>query len=325
MNRTDRNWMRCHPPMAWSLLVCLLLSHRGGAEELSASQVVKELRSGIARLKAEEVRLSTWECVAEWSRGGEKPTSGTFLVKRHGASVLLDITQTLKPDHLRAVKNDSEMFEISSKTSSRGWVLSGHVKPISDDIWHKALSDGRFAVYPLLVASGKSTILNLLDDKSFVPTRARKVAENRVELDYEVTDGDSTGRGTFTLAPDLDWLVVRLTITHTSPSGGSGRTTFSRDAFRDGDQIRVKSVAFEAGVEGKPQYGSKSKYTYKLLAPDTVDPAEFTLAHYNLIAPETPDAYEDRPPFNWRIWGGVGVACIVLSLVLGWYVRRRTT
>lgn len=247
------------------------------------------------------------------------------MVKRHGAFVLLDITQPLKPDRFRAVKNDSEMFEINSKTSNRGWVLRRPVKPISDDIWHKALSDSRFAVHPLLVTSGKSNILDLLDDKSFTPTRARKATENRVELDYEVTDGDSTGRGTLTLAPDLDWLVLRSAITHTSPSGGSGRTAFSRDALRDGELIRVKSITFEAGVEGKPQYSSKSKYTYKLLAPETVDPVEFTLAHYDLVAPESVEAYEDRPPFNWRLWGGVGGVCIALSLVLGWFVRRRRT
>ena len=76
-------------------------------------------------------------------------------------------------------------------------------------------------------------------------------------------------------------------------------------------------------MEGKPQYSSKSKYTYKLLAPETVDPAEFTLEYYKLTAPESVEAYEDRPPFNWRLWGSVGIICIALSSVLGWYVRRR--
>ena len=304
MRKTDRIRMLCHPHMAWSLLVCLLLSHRGSAEDLPTNQVVKDLRAGTVRLQSAEVRLSTWECVPEYSRGGGKSSSGTYVVKRHGASVLVNAAQTVKSDQYRTINSAIEMFSMESKTSGRTWVLSNYQKRKSDDDTPLTRGDDQFAISPLTAVNGTLTILQLLDKKNFTPTRARGVAKNRIELDYELSHGDATGRGTLTLDPDLDWLVIRLEykIPPTSGPGGSGSSSFSRDAIRDGDRIRVKSATCEAGVEGKPQYSSKSKYTYKLLAPETVDPAEFTLEYYKLTAPESVEAYEDRPLFNWRLW-----------------------
>ncbi len=321
----DRNRMLCHPSFAWSLAICLMLTHHASAEDIPTSQVVKDLRSGITRLQAVEVRLAAWECVTEQTYGvGGKPMTGAGVVKRQGVSMLLDASQPQKTDRWRAVKNDSEMFTVTSRTGGQTWVMSGFVKLFPGES-PKAPGGEQFATYPLLAVNIKRNILQLLDDKSFNPTRAQRVAENRVELDYELTDGKSTGRGTLTLAPDLDWLVVRSVITFPSSGekGGSSRTTLSRDAIRDGDLIRVKSISHEVVLEGKPQYSNTSKYTYKFIAPDTVDPAEFTLDYYKLDAPESADAYEDRPPFNWRLWGSVGVTCIVLSVVLGWHIRRR--
>ncbi len=323
MRKAIRDGMQRNVALAGLLVFSLLFSQRGNAEDIPTSQVMKELRSGIARLQATEIRLTTWECVPELSRGGGKPNSGTFLVKRHGASVLVNAAPALKPDQYRTINNDVEMFSIESKTSGRTWVLRNYQKRKAGDDTPRTQGDDQFAICPLTAVNDNSTILQLVDKKTFTAVRARKVAENRVELDYELTDGDAIGRGTLTLAPDLDWLVIRSVYTITSKSGDSGRVAFSRDAVRDGDLIRVKSANYEAGVEGKPQFSNKSKYAYKLLAPETVAPAEFTIEYYKLTSPESVEAYEDRPPFNWRLWGSVGVICITLSLVLAWIVRRR--
>ena len=325
MRKTDRNRMHRHLSMAWSLFVCLLLSHRGSAEDLPANQVVKDLLSGTARLQAAEIRQSTWECIPVYIRGGGKPGSGTYLVKYLGASVLVNAAQTTKSEHYRTINSGVETFSMESKTSGRTWVLRNYQKRKPDDAKPLTTGDDQFVICPLTAVSDHSTILQLLDKESFTATRARRVAKNRIELDYDLPDGTAKGLGTLTLDPDLDWLVIRSTNTTTSPGGASGHTAFSRDAVRDGDRIQVKSISYEAEVKGKPQYGSKSTYTFKLLAPETVDPAEFTLEYYNLSAPESVVAYEDRPKFNWILWGSVGAICIVLSLGLGWIEHRRRT
>lgn len=325
MRTAARDRMRRNVRLAGLLVFSLLFSHRGNAEDLPTSQVMKELRSGVARLQAAEIRMTSWECVPEFSRGGGKSSSGILLVKRHGTSVLVDTSSSLKSEQHRTINNDDEMFSIESRTGRQTWILRNYQKRKADGNTPQTQGEDLAALYPLTSVNDSLTILQLVGKKSFVPSRARKLAENRVELDYELTDGDATGRGTLTLAPDLDWLVIRSVYTITSNSGDSGRVAFSRDAVRDGDLIRVKSATCEAGVGGKPQYSSKSKYAYKFLAPESVDPAEFTLGYYKLTAPESVEAFEDRPQFNWRLWGSAGVGCIALSVVLAWIVRRRRT
>jgi hypothetical protein len=61
-------------------------------------------------------------------------------------------------------------------------------------------------------------------------------------------------------------------------------------------------------------------YSYPTEPP--VDPQQFQLTYYNLTPPAG-EVYEDRPGFNWPLWGGIGLACIALSVVLAWLVRRK--
>jgi hypothetical protein len=78
-----------------------------------------------------------------------------------------------------------------------------------------------------------------------------------------------------------------------------------------------------------PNYNKKSgsefsySYTYRFSPSDVVsDPAEFTLEYYKIQTP-TDEVYEDGPGFNWLLWGGIGVGCIALSVVLAWFIRRK--
>ena len=64
---------------------------------------------------------------------------------------------------------------------------------------------------------------------------------------------------------------------------------------------------------------TRVRYTYPARG---ASPDEFRLEHY-LTPPPALDVYEDRPPFNWRLWGGIGLAAIALSVFLAWFARRK--
>ena len=321
------NSIRSSTLLAVVLTVFFVLSGRGAAEEINAKQVVEELRSGIGRLETAEARLKAFECKREiWMGGSKRSNSVSTITKYHENSLLVEI------NGIRLVKNSTDQFAVTPTSMKLNWILSRYHKRGTADTWKALNIDSHFAICPLLAVSDTLSILNVLNDPTFGPKQARRVADNRVELDYDLTlspAGDSAGTpivmgGTFTLATDLDWLAVRSVTRSAINSVGQIACTMTRDAVRDGDSIRVLASTYGCGSEND-QYSRRSKYIYKQLPPDAVDPAEFTLAHYNLTAPEQDDVYEDRQPTNWILWGGIGVGCIVLSLILRWYVRRRTT
>ena len=343
-----------------SLVILILFTGRGSAEEIDADRVVKELRSGIVRLQTAETRLAAWEGKVEISGKAGQTASATCIVKRHEKSFLMEYKK------IRVINNSTEVFAVKPTFLSGEWALTRYTKPGTDRVWKEWNHDCHFQFYPLLSAlirnsasasksldlrrshkdlrrenrftyqspllsvTGGSTILHILDDPTFVTKRARRAADNRVELDYEYipSAGDTAAAkivttGTFTLAPDLDWLAVK-SITRTS-GGPIGQIdcTMERQALRDGDSIRVVATTYGCKT-ANDQYNRNSKFTYKILPPDTVDPSEFTLDYYSITAPEQ-DVYEDRRQFNWTLWGSIGAICIALSLVLGWIVRRRRT
>jgi hypothetical protein len=182
--------------------------------------------------------------------------------------------------------------------------------------------------YPLQAQRGEFTTLQMLDDTEFKPRRARRVSADRVELDYSyrLPAGEQGARtqveGTLTLATDMEWVVVK-SVSHAAetPAGFPINSLVVREVKRVGDTIRAKSVSVDFINGQTKQAINTKKYTYKYLPPETVDPAEFTIEYYNLTAPEF-DVYEDRQ-FNWPLWGGIGVGCIAMSVLLAWFIRRR--
>jgi len=61
-------------------------------------------------------------------------------------------------------------------------------------------------------------------------------------------------------------------------------------------------------------------YNYTF-TPSKHPPQSLNLSDYNIEIP-VDDVYEDRS-FNWLLWGGLGVTCLVVSALLAWIVKRR--
>lgn len=220
------------------------------------------------------------------------------------------------------------MFAVEKSKGSGSWALLKYQRTDVENGWRRQVDKDHPIYYPLQAQRGEFTTLQMLDDPEFKPTRARRVAPDRVELDYiyRLPASEQGNRtkvdGTLTLATDLDWLVVK-SVSHAAetPLGYPVDSVLIRDAERAGEVIRAKSVTMDfIHAETKKAFNTR-KYTFKYLSSETVDPAEFTIEYYNLVAPDH-DVYEDRG-VNWLLWGGIGVGCIALSVFLGWFIHRR--
>jgi hypothetical protein len=306
-----------------ALVSLVSVANRAGAEEIDAVQVLKEVRSGIVRLEASEAQLKSWKVGLSGDVFNRMPG---FTIKKHEKSVIMECGNR----KIKIIKNDSEVFVAKPAFLNQEWALARYFKSDKDREWKKWNHDLHFQLEPLLAVSESSTILNILDDHTFTPKRARVVVDDHVELDYEYTlpaletaTGKVVSCGTFTFAPELDWLVIQSITRSTGNPWGTVDFAMERDAVREGDRIRVLSIKCNFVNPGKRSHAGKSEYTYKTLPSETVDPSEFTLEHYNLAAPEDDVLDEAHLNFNYPVWGSIGVIYVSLSGGIGWLVRRR--
>jgi hypothetical protein len=318
------------PNMLLIVFGCGFFPVTSSAQDLSPEQVLRDIRAGIPRLQSVEGRLRAWECRLEVTGGGSDPRSASMTVKRAGQSVLLQY-QLPGVQRQVAVMTETEVFAVSASRKEESWVLTKHVKSNNQQDLKSAIAI-TLASHPLTAVSDGVGIFEFLDRPEFKPTGVRKVAENRVELDFQYSQpsGDpalskSQTRGTLTLATDLDWSVVRLVSRTTGGDHAQlGHSDFKMDRriHRDGDLIRVSEVTQYSSTTDA-RYSSTTNCKYVPLISESINPAEFTLPYYNIVALDEVEAFEDQPKFNWQLWGSLGVICLSLSLVLTWIVYRR--
>ncbi len=302
--------------------LCFFVSNFVVAADLDPSQVAKEIRVAASRLQAAEDRLEAWKCTIESSSGGQASKPLTTTVMRHNTALLVKINDEV------SVFNETGYFSVKSAQNNLAWVLIQHKIAMKPNETRQLIPIDYFT-YPLATLSNTQNIIKFLDNKTLNLIRARSISNGLVELEFEYAiDREGPGNkkseihGTLTLDPNLDWLVMKYLMTSSGGLMGPVKSTMSRQVIRDGDQTRVVAIDSTSDDE-KGRISQKIKYTYQYFPNNSVNPAEFTLAYYNLIAPGYEEVYEDKPKFNWTRWGIIGIGCIVLSLILGWYVRRR--
>ncbi|MCU0705920.1 MAG: hypothetical protein MUF18_18290 [Fimbriiglobus sp.] len=310
----------------------LLAAAFSNAQDLPLDQTVKEIRAAQEALRLAETQLKTWKCTADSTRGGRANTGPVaFTIKRHQNCELGIAKQG------RMVKNDSEVFAIEQIPISNFWVVNTYQKSNLDIQWKSMNRDRSFVFYPLQAVEDQWTCLDVMNDSTFTAKQARKVGDNRVELDYEYdrpADARATARGrrtgTLTFATDLDWAIVR-SVAQTQPIPTVGATdidlgtidsTMIRNVIKSGQTLIVDSITFDYKFSKTSQFNCKNTYTFIFDESIPVDPSEFTLAHYGVQAPQY-EVYEDRPMLNWLVWGIVGLAFLAVSIFFAWLVRRR--
>jgi hypothetical protein len=289
------------------------------AGDITPEQVVRELRNGHDRLAEFEARLAVWECEQSVVSNGRKAGAGQITVKRHQDGILGELPTgriCMTPQHFFAVGR--------SKGNDR-WSLLKFQRSDVESRWRQPIEKEYLVYHPLLGQRGEFNTRDMIADPLFLPTAARRIAKDRVELDYEYQLPTATGgqrtkvSGTLTLATDMDWLVVKA-VSHAAdtPLGHPVGSTLTREVERRGDVLGTTTARLEYVNSLTKQVMNSRVYKYRYASAD-VDPREFTLDYYQLQAPSD-DVYEDRP-FNWLLWGGIGVGCIALSLLLAWLVR----
>lgn len=270
-----------------------------------------------------EEERNAYECVVSGALNGRQLKSGHLEVKRVGKRMLLKKGTTV------CCRSDEAVFAVQKSKDGSSWVLLKYVQSDLDAAWRKQIGPDLPMVEPHQVLNEMWDTLSMLDDPEFQPLRARTVAGGRVEIDYTYKlPANDTGvripaTGTLTAAPDLKWAVTKATCrVEQGPLGFPVALVLTRDVEKVNEGIRVKSVTLQNQNGETNAVLNSTTYTFKPLPADSVNPEEFTLVYYN-ISPPAFDTYEDRPGFDWPLWGGIGLGFIALSVVTAWVVRRK--
>ncbi len=302
-------------------LAVLLLSFPLPVGAGEVEDVLAQVKAGQAEL--EKLEMAIPEIIAEREFLIRGTTEKAKFVTTHN-----DGTTLVVFDKYRVLLTPKEFtaMEKSAKTGEYAVVMQSATKPAEG--FAKMTDKRRLAVNPLLAADDYKTVLELIGREGFNAERVTRV-NTLVSITYRCPRPglplDEAETGTLTFDPANSYAIVG--VQYQAPiKGDSNLTAGGLKLTKKFGNVGGRLVVLEATqnnylVPSTPgENTTKVKYTYPAQA--TTPPEQLTTAHYNVTPPPV-EVPEDRPPFNWPLWGCVGAGCVALSVVLGWFVRRR--
>jgi len=303
----------------------LLLSLALGAVSAeSPIAVVAKIRSGLKELSAIENATPVYKCHYKLTSKGEVIREDDLIIKQKNKSLLISVR-----NNLFLLSND--FFVCLEKSSKQGeWVLvkASRTNPVG--LFKNSLGFMASAAHPLICTFSGETLMEILDDPTFQAKSVSDRQDGLIELGFhrEVPSKDGSPKlplsGVMVLSPKNHFAVTQWQQTLIDPKIVSYpyQSQFTRQMVEETGSLRCKRIHAVAlnGSTGE-ELSSETLEFYPLTA-SPLDPAELTLAYYNIALPN------EAPEDNLGTWWGwyVLVAGIFLTVSFGfWRLAGRGT
>lgn len=300
----------------WLLLALLLGSDRTAAAG-EPEELVSRVRAGQAELRNWELEVPAVQAERAFTIRG-KTEKSTFATFHHDRSTLVELGTR------RYCLTPNETFGVEKTPTSGQYALLSQSTNKPEEYFHTVVGKSHLLLCPLTAAIQSSTVLGVLDREGFKAESVARDGTDLVTLRYSRPlpgRGDAAvERGALTFSIGNHYLLTRFEYDlpgEASPLHGVMARKFTSQNGRP--VVTEISQVLASVPAGAGDNTTKVRYTYPAQG---ASPDEFRLAHY-LPPPPVLDVYEDRPPFNWPLWGGIGLAGIVLSVLLAWFARRK--
>lgn len=286
----------------------------------SSKQLIDTLKSQYPQLRNQEQNLISWKCVMDRDVGTKISKKATIEVKRLESATLVKHGDTV------LAFCDQYSFTISS-TRGQNWKLLSFTRSHKDTSKNPKLPI-EFSLQPLTAFSTDLDYGLLLELPSLEFSNIKYLSNDTLRANFFYTyntPGQQAGihcSGEMTFATNMSWCLIACSYTSNNNSSKFS-TKFDRKLSVVNGILQVDSIREVTDVD-MPKIHQHHVWSYTYDRQAKLNQNEFELSFYGLSEPpsENTEAYEDRG-FNWPLWGGLGVACIVLSLLLAWMVRRR--
>jgi hypothetical protein len=304
------------------LLLALLPGFDRSATAGELEDLLSRTRAGQAELRGWELEIPAVQSERELTIRGktEKSTVTTF---HHDRSTL--VAWGIR----RYCLTPNETFGVEKTLTSDQYALLFQSANKPEEYFDTAVFKNHLLLFrPLTAAVQSSTVLGVFDREGFKAESVTRDGTDLVTLRYSRPlpgQGDAAvDRGALTFSTGNHYLLTRFEYELPVKAGDQSqllRGVMTRKfTLRDGRPVVTEvSQVLSSTPAGVGDNTTKVRYTYPAQG---VSPDEFRLAHY-LPPPPVLDVYEDRPPFNWPLWGGIGLAGIALSVFLAWFARHK--
>lgn len=221
------------------------------------------------------------------------------------------------------------MFGVEKGTGEKEWLLRQSDRQNPSETFKIFLGNKSQAVYPLTGLGHAKPLLAVLDDPSFRATSTSVHPNGLIDLGFEMKIPDPQNSeilwpmtGIMTVSPKHHFAIVKWEDTVKSPRVAFPvKHTLVREFAGEPSDMYCKLIRYEILNGATEEVFDTATFKFLPAGKTLLDPAEFTLAYYTIPAPS--DAPEDQPS-RWRWWTTVGGICLVGSIGLGWFAKRRT-
>lgn len=304
----------------------LALTGRASAQPVTPDETVRAIRAGLPKLEAAEQSFTRYKYREQSSKNGQKLETSILAVRRSAAGEML-----LSIGRLRIGLNSEAMFGVERPKPKGEWVVLQYQRTKPVETFRDTLKDRWAAFTPLTGIALNQSLSELLDRPTFRATSAKLNPDGLVELSYtsEVPNGSKEPFhevGSLIVSPRQHYVVLEATHTvlDPPPAAPKVRAKFVRTVDDLGSVLRCRTLSYIGTDEKTGRELARDICEYTDYSTEPVDPAEFTLAYYQLPTPMI--APEDIPPSRWPWWvAGGGALCVGLSLVFRWLARRRAS
>ena len=305
-----------------SKLLCLFLIITLAARSSSPADTLVKIREGLKRLTVIECNNKVYECHFKFVSRGSILRNHPLIAKRQGELALLTWDKYL------GCLGPGIMFALEKGTGEKEWLLRQFDRQNPSESFINFLRNKSPAVYPLTGLGHAKPLLAVLDDPSFRATSTTVHPNGLIDLGFEMKKPDPLNSkildpmtGIMTVSPKHHFAIVKWEqTTINSRVAFPIKITLVREFAGEPSDMYCKLIRYEIlnGTTGEVA----DTETFEFLPPGKtlLDPAEFTLAYYTIPTPS--DAPEDQPS-RWRWWTTVGGICLVGSIGLGWFAKRR--
>lgn len=308
--------------LKWWLTFLLVLLGNGQVSVAGEIEtLISKIRSGQAELQKQEANTKAVQAERDFKIRGETEKS-TYVTFQHNGSILV------LWENRRFCLTTDEAFGVEKPPTSDKYAILFQTTNKPEEFFFKHVGKNHLLFRPLTAAVQSSTVLNVLDREGFKGESITQDGADLVTLHYtHPLPGRGAGevnRGAMTFSVPNHYLLTRFDYVLPVKNGENTRQlhgVMSRKFSIQGGQPVVTEVS-QSLTSIPADLGDNTtrvRYTYPAQG---ASPDEFRLTHYTSSLPPAQDVYEDRPPFNWPLWGGIGVGCIALSILLAWLVRR---
>ena len=266
----------------------------------------------------------SYKCSSIRQNAGAKLNSSIdFYSHRTPAGQILELRT---PSQFILCQHANEFFAVErSKVQKGEWVLQS--RTANDRVsFGKALERRHLVVWPLCGLDQFSSTADFLVSKSVKITAARMMNTTlRIDFTEQFTNPKHVKTGFVDFDTSNSCVAILSKFKWSKETFGyEVAVTVKKTVENRPDGLFCTGITVEAEkLSTRAIFDSESlKYEYNI---EPLKPEAYTLAYYSEAAAAMPvaEAYEDRPASRSRFWIGLGIACIALSLLLGWWYRRK--